>query len=87
MSMTMQELREQFYEHLQQANAAEAFEELRVRYLGKKGEITGLLKNMGAIAPEKRKEYGAMVNALKEEAETSIRKRIEEAHAKENLPE
>ena len=31
MSMTMQELREQFYEHLQQANAAEAFEELRVR--------------------------------------------------------
>ncbi len=83
MAMTMEELRKQFYEHLQQANAAEAFEELRVRYLGKKGEVTGLLKNMGAIAPEMRKEYGAKVNALKEEVEASIRSRIEEAHAKE----
>lgn len=83
MAITMEELRQQFYEHLQQANAAEAFEELRVRYLGKKGEVTGLLKNMGAIAPEKRKEYGAKVNALKEEVEASIKSRIEEAHAKE----
>ena len=83
MAMTMEELRKQFYEHLQQANAAEAFEELRVRYLGKKGEVTGLLKNMGAIAPEMRKEYGAKVNALKEEVEASIRSRIEEAHARE----
>ena len=83
MAITMEELRKQFYEHLQQANAAEAFEELRVRYLGKKGEVTGLLKNMGAIAPEERKEYGAKVNALKEEVEASIRRRIEEAHAKE----
>ena len=83
MAMTMEELRKQFYEHLQQANAAEAFEELRVRYLGKKGEITGLLKNMGAIAPEMRKEYGAKVNALKEEVEASIKSRIEEAHQKE----
>ena len=83
MAITMDELRKQFYEHLQQANAAEAFEELRVRYLGKKGEVTGLLKNMGAIAPEMRKEYGAKVNALKEEVEASIKSRIEEAHAKE----
>ena len=83
MGMTMQELREQFYEKLQQANAADAFEELRVRYLGKKGEITGLLKNMGAIEPSMRKEYGAKVNALKEEVENSIKRRIEEAHARE----
>ena len=83
MSITMEELRKQFHEQLQQANAADAFEELRVRYLGKKGEVTGLLKHMGAIAPEMRKEYGAKVNALKEEVESSIKKRIEEAHAKE----
>ena len=70
MGLTVEELRKQFYERLMQANAADAFEELRVRYLGKKGEITGLLKNMGAIAPDKRKEYGAMVNALKEEVES-----------------
>ena len=83
MDNRIQRLREQFLENLQRANAAEAFEELRVQYLGKKGEITGLLKNMASIEPERRKEYGALVNQLKEEAENGIRKRMEEARARE----
>ena len=83
MDNMIQKLREQFFENLQSANAAEAFEQLRVQYLGKKGEITGLLKNMASIAPERRKEYGALVNQLKEEAENGIKKRMEEAHARE----
>lgn len=39
--------------------------EIRVRYLGKKGEVTLLLKSLKDIAPEERKEFGAKVNVLK----------------------
>lgn len=83
MSMTMEELRTQFYADLKEADSTEAFDALRVRYLGKKGEITGLLKNMGTIAPDQRREYGAKVNQLKDEAELAITNAIADAHARE----
>jgi len=42
-----------------------ALDELRVHYLGKKGEITALLKSLGGMEPEARKAYGAAVNRAK----------------------
>ncbi len=83
MANSMEELREQFYENLKKADSSEAFEQLRIRYLGKKGEITGLLKNMGRLAAEQRKEYGQKVNELKEKAEQAITERAMQAHVKE----
>ncbi|MBR0082069.1 MAG: phenylalanine--tRNA ligase subunit alpha [Clostridia bacterium] len=83
MAISMEELREQFFENLRAADSSEAFEQLRVRYLGKKGEVTGLLKNMGAIAAEQRKEYGQRVNELKALVEQAIADRIAEARAKD----
>ena len=47
-------------------------EELRIRYLGKKGEVTALLKSMGQVAPEERKAFGMQVNNLKQEVEALI---------------
>lgn len=41
--------------------------ELKVKYLGKNGEITALLKGMKDVAPENRAEFGKTVNSLKEE--------------------
>ena len=41
-------------------------EEVRVRLLGKKGVVTGLLKGLGQLAPEARREQGARINAVKE---------------------
>ena len=83
MGNTLEELQQQFYENLKAADSSEAFEALRVRYLGKKGEVTGLLKNMGALAAEQRKEYGQRVNQLKALVEQSIADRIAEAHARD----
>jgi phenylalanyl-tRNA synthetase alpha chain len=57
------------------AGAPTAVEELRIRYLGKKGEITALLKSMGQVAPEERKAYGMKVNKLKQEVEALIEAR------------
>ncbi|MGR3650321.1 MAG: phenylalanine--tRNA ligase subunit alpha, partial [Roseovarius sp.] len=42
-------------------------EDLRVRALGKKGEISGLMKTLGGMSPEERQEKGPKLNALKNE--------------------
>ncbi len=44
----------------------EALEALRVRYTGKKGELTDLMKSLGQLDPETRKARGAEVNRVKE---------------------
>jgi phenylalanyl-tRNA synthetase alpha chain len=49
-----------------------ALEDVRVRLLGKKGEITGMLKQLGGLAPEERAAFGAKVNALKAEAQARL---------------
>jgi phenylalanyl-tRNA synthetase alpha chain len=44
----------------------QALDEIRVRLLGKKGEITALLKSLGTMEPEARKQAGAQINEAKE---------------------
>ena len=40
-----------------------SLQDIRVKYLGKKGEITALLKGLGKLSPEERPKAGALVNA------------------------
>jgi phenylalanyl-tRNA synthetase alpha chain len=40
---------------------------IRVRYLGKKGEVTALLKSLGSLEPEERRAFGQAVNTAKQE--------------------
>lgn len=47
-------------------------EQIRVRFLGKKGELTGLLKQMGGLSPEERPIIGQLVNEAKQAVETAI---------------
>jgi phenylalanyl-tRNA synthetase alpha chain len=47
-------------------NDLRALDELRVQYLGKKGEITALLKTLGALEPEQRKQFGQAVNQVRD---------------------
>ncbi len=54
-----------------------ALEELRVRALGKKGEITALMKGLGQMAPDERKAAGQALNALKGEIADAIEARKE----------
>jgi len=48
------------------ANDLDALEKIRVEALGKKGAITALMQNLGAMQPEERKTFGAEINALKD---------------------
>lgn len=47
-------------------------EGIRVKFLGKKGELTAILKQMGSLSPEERPKMGALVNEAKQELETLI---------------
>jgi phenylalanyl-tRNA synthetase alpha chain len=60
-----------------------ALEDVRVSYLGRKGEITGLLKRIGTLPAEERRDFGARVNALKQAAAEAIESRKAELEAAE----
>lgn len=65
-----------------------ALDELRVRYLGKKGEVTALLKSLGSMEHEQRKAYGQAVNRAKSELAQAINTRkqaLEEAALNQQL--
>ncbi len=54
-------------EAVQAASSPAELEQLRVDYLGKKGQLTGLLKNLGTLSPEDRPKAGALINEVKQE--------------------
>lgn len=51
---------------IEAASDIAALEALRVSYLGKKGALTGLLKNLGQLSAEERPKAGAEINAVKQ---------------------
>ena len=58
-------------------------EELRIKYLGKKGELTTILRGMGALTPEERPIVGQLANEVRAEIEGAIKERSTELAAKE----
>ena len=52
-------------------------EALKVEYLGKKGSVTALMKNMGSLSPEEKKTFGKEVNELKDYATDAIAQKFE----------
>ena len=58
-----------------------ALEELRVKLLGKKGELTAVLKMMGKLTPEERPVMGQMANAVRAEIEAKLEERKAAIHA------
>ncbi|WP_193075458.1 phenylalanine--tRNA ligase subunit alpha [Pseudomonas sp. FME51] len=59
----------QALEAVQQAVDVNALEQIRVQYLGKKGELTQVMKTLGNIPAEERPKVGAMVNEAKEQVQ------------------
>ena len=65
-------------EKLAVAGTMEQLEELRVAYLGKKGELTLLLRGMGALSAEERPAMGQLVNEVRALLESEIQTRSEQ---------
>ncbi len=54
------------------AQTEKEIDDIRVKYLGKKGELTALLKQMGSLSPEERPKMGQLVNSAKAEVEAAV---------------
>ena len=77
MKELMQKLREASLQAVSQAPSMETLEEMRVRYLGKKGELTGILRQMGKLSAEERPVMGQLANQLRGDIEAAIEARRE----------
>src|SRR5580698_1697253 len=65
-------VREDWLRQIASADDADALEQLRVGILGRSGQLTGLLKTLGTLAPDERKARGAALNQLKGVVETAL---------------
>ncbi|MGO0803828.1 tRNA ligase subunit PheS family protein, partial [Clostridioides difficile] len=74
-------LREAALAEIKEAQSIESVESLRVKYLGKKGEITAILKEMGKLSAEERPVVGKVANEVRENIELSINSKKEEINA------
>ena len=65
-------LRQTALEELSTLNDLKQLEDFRVRYMGKKGSVTALLRGMGALSAEERPVMGQLVNQLRQELEEAV---------------
>ncbi|HIR28500.1 MAG TPA: phenylalanine--tRNA ligase subunit alpha [Candidatus Choladousia intestinigallinarum] len=88
MEEKLQAIKEEALEQLKQAESLDRLNEIRVSFLGKKGQLTALLKSMKDVAPEDRPAFGQMVNNTRtqiEEVLEETKKRLEKAALDERL--
>ena len=81
MKEQLAQIKQQAVEALQQAQTPAQLEDLRVRFLGKKGELTAVLKQMGKLSPEERPVMGQLANAVRAEIEEMLEKQKAAAQA------
>lgn len=72
MKEKLQEIRQLALESIDSINGLSELEELRVKYLGKKGELTAVLKGMGGLSAEERPVVGQVANEVREDIEKKL---------------
>lgn len=72
MKEELEKIREEALKKIKDADALDKLNDIRVAYLGKKGELTGILRGMKNVAPEDRPQVGQMVNDARKEIESSL---------------
>ena len=72
MSKTLQEIRQEAEAKIAETLSADVLDEIKVSILGKKGELTQILKNMKDLAPEERPKVGQQVNEVRKAIEEKL---------------
>ena len=76
------ELQDQALADIEASDSLQQLDELRVRYLGKKGEVTAQLKTLGSMEPDQRKAFGQAVNAVRDALNQAILARRKDLEAR-----
>ena len=79
MRETLEKIRKEALEAL--ASPSTDLEELRIRYLGKKGELTAVLRGMGKLTAEERPVIGQLANDVRAEIERTIEELVQRRNA------
>ena len=88
MKERLQELAEAAGKRISESEGLEKLNEVRVAYLGKKGELTVILKSMKDVAPEERPKVGQLVNETRSKIEALLdesKQKLEEAAREEKM--
>jgi phenylalanyl-tRNA synthetase alpha chain len=64
-------------ERIGQAGSLDALKELQVRYLGRKGPLTAVLRSLGKLSPDEKKEVGARANQVRVDLEEKFKSALE----------
>ena len=73
MNEKFEQIRESAKEKIEEEKNLQELQELKAKYLGKKGEVTLMLKGLGEMLPEERRAFGQKVNELREDIETRFK--------------
>ena len=90
MKEKLQQIKAAVTEALNEAEDLQSLENIRIKYMGKKGELTVVLKGMGGLSPEERPVIGALANEIRQTLEGEIenkKKAIEAALEEKKLAE
>jgi len=68
----LEQMKDEALRCIEQASGENALQDVRVRFLGRKGELTGLMKGLGALSQDERPIVGQLVNAIKDEIESRL---------------
>ncbi len=78
MKEQLRNIEERAKAELQKISDTKVLDEFRVKYLGKKGEITAILKQMGKLSAEERPVMGQLANKVRADIETALNTRLSE---------
>ena len=81
MKQQLESIRQGAMAALEKAATPAELEELRVKLLGKKGELTAVLKQMGKLSPEERPVMGQIANSVRAAIEEKLEQRKEAIHS------
>ena len=82
MKETLQKILAEAIAQIQKADSLTQMEEIRVKMLGKKSPLTEILRSMGKLSPEERKELGLEANRVREQIESALERKLTEVKAK-----
>ena len=69
MKAALEAIRAAAHQQLTEAKSLKELDDLRVKFLGKKGELTAILKRMGGLSAEERPVVGQLANQIRESVE------------------